>query len=969
MRSRILSGIIYLTVFTSSMAIMFLQLVAGRIIAQYLGQSLLTWTSIIAVTLTGIAIGNHVGGILSDRYNNIKTIPFQFFFASILIASIYITNHLLGNLSLLQNLSWQWRILAHVFLMLLLPFLALGTISPVLTRLLIQVSSSSGTSVGIFFGFSLLGSLAGTFLTGYVFLAHFAYTSLLFLSAFFLFVVAIGYAIGSLYIQSVTSKKIEMEYSEKEEKSIKDVDTQPFYKVLLISFWAGAGVMVLEIVSARLLAKNFGNSLYTWTTIIGVVLGCLSLGGYIGGYLSQHLNPRKVASFFLFLSSLFLLIIPLANVLLPWNPYLWHFSWPVQILIHSIVVFGPACVAFGTISPILIRMISPTNDKDVHGKKIGMIYGVNAFGGILGVIGTGYYAIAHWGTSITIALTAIISALFFLWIAKKTLMSFSYTILVLILFCSALAPSHPWDSLALQTGLKPYRPPNVLYEKESHYNYIQVKLADPERPYILDLVLDKMIHNRKNMKEPNKLTAPYEYIFHSVIDYTQKEKLFNRQLLIGGGAYTFCHFLEQEYPTCQIEVAEIDPEVTKTAFKVFGLPKDTHLKIYHQDGRNRIEDLVREKKHGNMAISYDCIINDSFSDYSVPFHLITREFVEKIYYILSSEGIYLTNAIDCLMYGYFISAMYETYSSVFPYTYMFSTTDNPESRDTFVLVASKKPLPIQTIANQVYERYNTKVYPFSDEKIKALLSKTTPFILTDQFAPVENLLAPTVSFTEETPYLRRLTRIAETITSGGNINQAIDQLLRIINERPNFNNAYIILIDALIQAKRYPEAVAWAKKLIQRLPNEVKVYTLLGTAYARLSNTQSAIEAWEQAIQVDPNLGNVKINLSTYLIQQKQFERAETLIKDVLEKEPTLKFNATMNYAVLRFAQGKFDESLQYLQQAEHLQPNNYSIKEQMAVVYYYSGDTGRAKELIRECQKANHSVNPEFLNLLNTKN
>jgi spermidine synthase len=41
-------------------------------------------------------------------------------------------------------------------------------------------------------------------------------------------------------------------------------------------------------------------------------------------------------------------------------------------------------------------------------------------------------------------------------------------------------------------------------------------------------------------------------------------------------------------------VAEIDPEVTKAAHVALGLPKDTHLAIYHQDGRNRVEDIARD---------------------------------------------------------------------------------------------------------------------------------------------------------------------------------------------------------------------------------------------------------------------------------------------------------------------------------------------------------------------------------------
>ena len=51
----------YLIVFISSACIMILELVAGRIIAPYVGVSLYTWTSVIGVVLAGISLGNFGG--------------------------------------------------------------------------------------------------------------------------------------------------------------------------------------------------------------------------------------------------------------------------------------------------------------------------------------------------------------------------------------------------------------------------------------------------------------------------------------------------------------------------------------------------------------------------------------------------------------------------------------------------------------------------------------------------------------------------------------------------------------------------------------------------------------------------------------------------------------------------------------------------------------------------------------------
>ena len=54
-------------VFLASFCLMTVELLAGRVLAPYLGVSLYTWTSIILVVMLGVTLGNYVGGVLADR--------------------------------------------------------------------------------------------------------------------------------------------------------------------------------------------------------------------------------------------------------------------------------------------------------------------------------------------------------------------------------------------------------------------------------------------------------------------------------------------------------------------------------------------------------------------------------------------------------------------------------------------------------------------------------------------------------------------------------------------------------------------------------------------------------------------------------------------------------------------------------------------------------------------------------------
>jgi hypothetical protein len=53
--------------FIASMAFMALEMVAGRLVTRHLGSSLYGWTSVIAIMLGGLSLGNFLGGKIADR--------------------------------------------------------------------------------------------------------------------------------------------------------------------------------------------------------------------------------------------------------------------------------------------------------------------------------------------------------------------------------------------------------------------------------------------------------------------------------------------------------------------------------------------------------------------------------------------------------------------------------------------------------------------------------------------------------------------------------------------------------------------------------------------------------------------------------------------------------------------------------------------------------------------------------------
>src|ERR1700733_2689193 len=62
------------TIFLANAGLLVLQLVGGRLLAPFIGSSVETWTSVIGVFLTGIAMGNWLGGRLADRFPSPRTV-------------------------------------------------------------------------------------------------------------------------------------------------------------------------------------------------------------------------------------------------------------------------------------------------------------------------------------------------------------------------------------------------------------------------------------------------------------------------------------------------------------------------------------------------------------------------------------------------------------------------------------------------------------------------------------------------------------------------------------------------------------------------------------------------------------------------------------------------------------------------------------------------------------------------------
>ena len=169
----------------------------------------------------------------------------------------------------------------------------------------------------------------------------------------------------------------------------------------LFVFLGGFAVMVLEIIGARYLAKDFGGSFYVWISQIGVILVALAVGYAVGGALGDRFRRARFLAWPLAVAGLFILFIPnftpkLLEAIVMRHPT----GQPIPAIwvkldpaLGSALVFFLPCFVLAVISPYTIRIASKKLES--VGTVSGLVYSASTVGSIAGVFISGYFFIDY----------------------------------------------------------------------------------------------------------------------------------------------------------------------------------------------------------------------------------------------------------------------------------------------------------------------------------------------------------------------------------------------------------------------------------------------------------------------------------------------------------------------------------------------------------------------------------------------
>lgn len=493
------------------------------------------------------------------------------------------------------------------------------------------------------------------------------------------------------------------------------------------SFVAGFLLMGFEILASRIIAPLIGNSLYSWASVISVILLGLSLGAYMGGKQADKGAPQKILVVALFLSSLCISLVPFFSLFLQAIPP--FLSIATLSLFYATILFFPASFLLGTLQPLLLKLYSSSLQK--LGEDYGIISMLWSIGSILGALSMGFVFISLFGTTSILFALAIICICYGALILSKAKLGKAFGIMAGISFACTLLMFALYGILH-----KHMLGTSTVFEKDTSYYHLRViDFSSPEFGFSRSLFLDYDAHSVEQQH-----FVPYMYTDVYPIFSVLSSRIKNI-LVIGAGAYTLPKNISSYYHT-PVSVLEIDKEIPPIAKQYFGYNEnDIHTDI----GEART--FLRQG-----SSTYDLIFGDAYNSFiSLPWHLTTEEYYLLTKKRLRTGGIYAMSFIgsEKETSQEFLSSMVKTFTAVYPNSYILRFTKDKDQVGNIVFIGINAPKQEHISEDEIRKRFkNQGNFSFlaytilSQDEVSHIKNNKKATLFTDNYAPVESMMAP-----------------------------------------------------------------------------------------------------------------------------------------------------------------------------------------------------------------------------------
>ena len=761
------------------------ELVAGRLIAPHFGQSAHTWAALVGATLSGCALGNAFGGWLSDRHR-----PGAVCAAGLVLASIWIAllpsavGPAVGALATL-GLPFAASLTLAALMLFLPPVFFLGWVTPSAAAAAVR-AGRSGADLGALYAGSMAGSFAGS-LAGGLWLP-FAFPA----PVIFLSLAAATLALAPFSVLALRSRMAAPSHaagSEPKPESPAGGGDIPQRTLALMLFVAGAVCMGAEMAGARLVIPALGGSHVVWGTIFATFILWMGVGGLAGGVLADRFPGPGGVSAALSAGAAAVLSALLAAFLLGRAEAMQTLPVPARLFLQASLPFTLTALTLGAVSTVLLRAAV------AGGASAGRCYALSALGSVAGTFLTGYILVGAVRSAALYGMLALVLLLCARAVdayrrkgaaakhpaARACACAGMATLPAALLCCLSGNFLTPPAAAVRETG-------PVVSDRESRYGRVVVA-GMRGKPSARAMFLDRVPHTISDMSSPLSLASAYTRMLACTVGALSGGRADFSLFMVGGGGYALPRYWRASgLGTGGVTVAEIDPVVQDSAVRFLDAAPAPWMRYMAEDGRRALDGLLRD------GARFDFAVGDTVSDVAVPYHLVTREFGEKIRALLPEAGYYLVHVLDVEERALFLPCMLVTLGEVFPHVEALCYTGVRDVRQPYILVAGRTPVPCDAILERLSSEYPDSEGRFLTGGEKdAMLARPGVAAFTDGFAPVERSVWGTMAWETARDRAAALGRKAMRLCDAGREAEAVPLAKRALEGCPEHPDALSVI--------------------------------------------------------------------------------------------------------------------------------------------------------------------------------
>jgi serine/threonine protein kinase len=173
-------------------------------------------------------------------------------------------------------------------------------------------------------------------------------------------------------------------------------------------------------------------------------------------------------------------------------------------------------------------------------------------------------------------------------------------------------------------------------------------------------------------------------------------------------------------------------------------------------------------------------------------------------------------------------------------------------------------------------------------------------------------------------------------------------LEEILNARPEMRTGVRELYTKVLEAnaaglvEKHPDqAEGLLLKALALKPDSISLLSRLGYVYVERKNFQKAIDAYEKVAELAPRLPDAFFNLGYVYAITENYQKARDMYGKVVELSPPFIDEALFNLAVIQQKLGDREQSIQNLERAVRLNPENVSAKNYLHQLKKQTGNQG----------------------------